>query len=113
LTAAYGQRRARWSCDAIPHRMLTHPQTKDSKMKRHKDAVAIQAGACNPLGIALSIVEACREIRAGNGFNGTDQITSDPAVRLMVHQLAFICKADDAYIGDEYSTLIETCEAAS
>jgi hypothetical protein len=79
-------------------------------MKRHSDAIAIQLGACNPSGIALSIVEACREIRAGNGYNGTAYITSDPAVRLMVHQLAFICKADDAYIADEYSALVEACE---
>jgi hypothetical protein len=81
-------------------------------MKRHLDAIAIQLGACNPSGIALSIVDACREIRAGNGFNGTDQITCDPAVRLMVHQLAFICKADDAHIDEVYGALIEECEAA-
>jgi dienelactone hydrolase len=79
-------------------------------MKRHSDAIAIQLGACNPSGIALSIVEACREIRAGSAYNGTADITSDPAVRLMVHQLAFICKADDAHIADEYSALIEACE---
>jgi hypothetical protein len=82
-------------------------------MKRHRDAIAIQHGACNPSGIALSIVEACREIRAGSGYNGTVDVTSDPAVRLMVHQLAFICRADDAYIADDYSTLIEACEVAS
>lgn len=59
--------------------------------KRHNDALAIQHGACNPSGIALSIVEACREIRAQSYYNGTKDITSDPAVRLMVHQLAYIC----------------------
>lgn len=59
--------------------------------KRHNDALAIQLGACNPSGIAHSIVAACAEIRAEPGYTGTAQITSDPAVRLMVHQLAFIC----------------------
>ena len=59
--------------------------------KRHSDAIAIQLGACNPSGIAHSIVSACQEIRAETGFTGTAQITSDPAIRLMVHQLAFIC----------------------
>jgi hypothetical protein len=58
--------------------------------RRHSDALAIQAGACNPSGIAHSIVAACAEIRAEPN-TGTAQITSDPAVRLMVHQLAFIC----------------------
>jgi len=54
--------------------------------KRHKDALAIQEGACNPSGIAHAIVNACRETREQNGSP-----SSDPAVRLMVHQLAFIC----------------------
>lgn len=59
-------------------------------MKRHSDALAIQGGACNPSGIALSIVAACNEIRSEPNA-GTVQITSDPAVKLMVHQLAYIC----------------------
>ena len=59
--------------------------------KRHSDALFIQEGACNPSAIALSIVEACRAMRADPDHKGTDEITSDPAVRLMVHQLGFIC----------------------
>jgi hypothetical protein len=55
-------------------------------MKRHRDALAIQDGACNPSGIAHSIVEACREVRDRGG-----NVTADPAIRLMVHQLAYIC----------------------
>ena len=31
--------------------------------KRHADALAIAAGACNPSGIASSIIDACQEIR--------------------------------------------------
>lgn len=59
--------------------------------KRHTDALAIQEGACNPSGIAHSIVEACQEIRAEPSYDGTNFITHDPAIRLMVHQLAYIC----------------------
>ena len=59
--------------------------------KRHDDALAIQKGACNPSGIAHSIINACWEIRAEPNHTGTDQIKNDPAVKLMVHQLAFIC----------------------
>lgn len=81
--------------------------------KRHKDAIAIQQGACNPSGIAHSIIEACSEIRAEPGHTGTKQITDDPAVRLMVHQLAFICRANDTDVGAEYGRLIAECERLS
>lgn len=65
--------------------------------QRHKDALAIIEGACNPSGIAYSIVEACQEIRGGPEYTGTAQITSDPAIRLMVYQLAYICKVSEEY----------------
>jgi hypothetical protein len=79
--------------------------------RRHSDALAIQAGAVNPSAIALMISEACREIGRQPGYSGTAQLTSDPAVRLMVHQLAFICKAnDDQLAGSVYAGLVTTCE---
>lgn len=77
--------------------------------KRHRDAIAIQGGACNPTAIALSIVDACREIE-----NGTDARTSDAAVRLMVHQLAYITRT--SAIDSEpatWSALMAECEAQS
>lgn len=57
--------------------------------KRHRDALAIQQGAVNPSGIAHSIVSACAEFRS----EGPTKVSlkDDPAIRLMVHQLAFIC----------------------
>jgi hypothetical protein len=57
--------------------------------KRHSDALAINEGACNPSGIAHSIVEACKEIRA-EPRSDTDKMQKDPALRLMVNQLSFI-----------------------
>jgi hypothetical protein len=56
--------------------------------KRQNDALAITSGACNPSGIAHAIIEACREVRDEHGTP-----TEDAAVRLMAHQLAWICKA--------------------
>lgn len=53
--------------------------------KRHSDALFIWAGACNPSGIARLIYEACGQVIRENG----DQRT-DPAVRLMVAQLAYL-----------------------
>jgi hypothetical protein len=80
-------------------------------VKRHRDAIAIQAGACNPSGIAHSIVEACAEIRALPDHTGTKQITGDPAVRLMVHQLAYICNV--AGLDDGYSEAVNECRLAA
>lgn len=53
--------------------------------KRHADALYIQCGACNPSGIANSIVEACAEVRKEGGAT-----VDDGAVRLMAHQLASV-----------------------
>jgi len=78
--------------------------------RRYSDALAIQQGACNPSGIALSIADACKEIRSEPGHTGTDQITSDPAVRLMVHQLAHLCRANDHQVaGTAYCELTQLC----
>lgn len=48
--------------------------------KRHIDA----------LGIAHAIIEACTEARLEPGFTGTQALCSDPAIRLMVNQLAYV-----------------------
>ncbi len=81
-------------------------------MKRHGDALAINEGACNPSGIALAIVEACREIRAQPDYNGTDQITHDPAVQLMVNQLAWICGISEFHDLAKYENAIGVCKLA-
>jgi hypothetical protein len=77
--------------------------------KRHADALMIQTGACNPSGIAHSIIEACREVRQERG-----DVCADPAVRLMVHQLAYICKAGDAALigGQMRARDYEACDRA-
>lgn len=81
--------------------------------KRHRDAIAIQQGACNPSGIALSIAEACKEARSEPGHGGTAALTSDPAIRLMVHQLAFICGvtsgANDMVNAPDYADCTRLC----
>jgi hypothetical protein len=72
---------------------------------RFRDALAIvDPGACNPSGIALSIVDACREIRE-HETSATTALCQDPAIRLMVYQLASICGVAgyslERYIADE------------
>jgi hypothetical protein len=70
---------------------------------RFRDALAIvDPGACNPSGIAQAIFDACREIRAHEPGKTT---ADDPAIRLMVYQLASVCKvasyALERFITDE------------
>jgi len=75
--------------------------------RRFNEALFIQMGACNPSGIAHAIVAACQEAR-DEGCTPSE----DAAVRLMVHQLAFICKVaeiDDGF--DVYRKLTEECRA--
>jgi hypothetical protein len=83
-------------------------------VKRHQDAIAIQAGACNPSSIAHSIVEACKEIRDTPAvrYSGK-QITDDPAVRLMVHQLAYICNVARLDDLTEYGQAVNECRLRS
>lgn len=83
--------------------------------KRHRDAVGVVLGACNPSGIAHSIVEACKEIREEKTFAGTASITEDPAIKLMVFQLAYICGlitgAEEFARAPYYRQCEEQCEA--
>lgn len=74
-------------------------------MSRHDDALLIQQGACNPAGIARTLVAACDECLA----EGVQQ-REDPAVRLIVHQLAYLCNVaeiDDKF--GEYGRLLAEC----
>ena len=55
---------------------------------RFWDAYMIQQGACNPSGIARSLVTACDQ--AMHDTQSTDGVRIDPAVRMTAHQLAFL-----------------------
>lgn len=80
--------------------------------KRHSDAIAIQCGACNPRAIVNSIIKALDEIRDGADYQGTASYTKDEAVRLMVHQLAFLCGVFEIDNDQSvYNDLIRICEA--
>jgi hypothetical protein len=82
-------------------------------MKRHNNALAIWAGACNPSAVALSIAEACQELRA-SGQGSTQTLCSDPAVRLMAYQLAYltgvISGAEEMAKGPNVSACVTLCE---
>ena len=80
-------------------------------MRRNVDALAIQEGACNPSGLCHAIINACQEIRE-SANPGTMALRDDPAIRLMVHQLAYLCNVRE--IDDEmdvYHKLTVECSA--
>ena len=74
---------------------------------RHTDALLIaETGACNPSGIAHTLHHACRQALA----EGAPQ-RSDPAVRLIGLQLAFLLDVGGVVDAGEYARLVETCRA--
>ena len=81
------------------------PETKRPHGSRFRDAlVIVNPGACNPSGIAHSIVDACREIREHEPLVDTGMIRQDPAIRLMTYQLAHLIaglSADDLVYGED------------
>jgi hypothetical protein len=82
--------------------------------KRYSDALEIVEGASDPSAIALAIADACHEARHEPNYTGNDQVTADPAIRLMVHQLAYLCRLQE--IEDNvpvYSGLIDACKAVA
>lgn len=80
--------------------------------KRHRDALLINEGACNPSGIAHAIVDACQELRAEPGYSGTDQMRRDPAIRLMVNQLNFLMHNGEMPMGD-WDDCVAACKGAT
>lgn len=80
-------------------------------LNRYAQALFIDyPGACNPIAIANQIVEAIKEVRNEPGFRGTASITGDPAVQLMVHQLAYITGMHDGGHSDNYNAALVACK---
>lgn len=78
-----------------------------TSQRRFQDAIFIQQGACNPAGIALSLHNACKECIA----EGVSQRT-DPAVRLIAHQLAYLLNVYHIENDPElYHQLMDECES--
>jgi len=77
-------------------------------MGRHKDALDIQqGGACNLIALSRVLVRAIDEVRAEGG--GSVAINTDPAVRLIIHQIAFLAQIGDANFTD-YDRCMTACE---
>jgi hypothetical protein len=76
---------------------------------RFRDAlVIINPGACNPSGVALSIADACREMREHENGD-TKCICEDSAIRLMAYQLAHLF----GVAGAQYDVVHYTADEAA
>ncbi|WP_133060349.1 hypothetical protein [Parendozoicomonas haliclonae] len=58
-----------------------------------KNAYFAQKGACNPYPLLNAVKEGIDELRDSNGYTGTEHALKDPALRLIVHQLAWLFKS--------------------
>ena len=84
--------------------MTTFPDLPDGYDRHHDALFIVDPGACNPAGVALAIHNACRQVIAEGG----DQRT-DPAIRLMTTQLAFLLNSYSDIPLTDYQTLLDTC----
>jgi hypothetical protein len=82
-------------------------------INRYAQALFISEGACNPIAIANQIVESIKEVREEPDFKGTASINEDPAIRLMVHQLAYITGMNDGAWSDNYNAAFLVCREKS
>lgn len=76
--------------------------------QRHKDALAINEGAVNPLAISRSLNEAFREVAAET--QSTKAQYDDAACRLILHQLAHLLGMTGGYDLTDYRRYVEECE---
>ena len=84
---------------------MSVPDALPPGFDRHADALAlVGGGACNPSGIALTLIHACRQVRD----EGAD-VRTDPAVRLIATQIAFVLNANSDT--DDYGALVAACRA--
>lgn len=75
---------------------------------RYKNALHIQQGACNTRAVAAALVEACDEVMAETA--STAATYNDPAIRMIVHQLAHLCKVDRIMDLSVYDSLQKACK---
>jgi hypothetical protein len=76
-------------------------------INRFDDAIGIQAGACNMSGVTRSLVRCINQCRAENV-----DVRSDAAIRMIVHQMAFLCgvgEIDNSF--EVYGELTKIIEA--
>lgn len=80
------------------------------KGNRFDDALEIQAGASNVLAIANALVRACHE---NSNEKGRTTYEDDAAIRLMIHQLAWLALQTDGISTEAYLHMKAMCHERS
>jgi hypothetical protein len=73
--------------------------------KRNQNAVTAQSGACNPIPMIRALQDGVEEMKAEDPEGYFGKVRHDPALRLIVHQLAFIMRVSDGTEVPDYSQL--------
>lgn len=77
-------------------------------MKRHRDALAIDGGACNPLPIGRAFQEALKE--AMDELQDTDAVWNDAAILLMTNLICHLVGIGAEVGFARYGEAREECE---
>jgi hypothetical protein len=75
--------------------------------KRHDDALYIDSGAVNPVAVTNTLSKHMAELWVET--HDMTKVKNDPAIKLMVHQLAFICGMSVNWDVLEYSAVVRAC----
>lgn len=76
--------------------------------KRNQSAVIATQGACNPFPLIRALHEGLDELKAEQPDADHPLIYADPALRLIVYQLAYLFRATDySLAGQEYARLLD------
>lgn len=69
--------------------------------KRNANAVCAQSGACNPIAVIRGLQQGVEELRAEQPDADHPTILQDPALRLIIHQLAYLFRVHDHTLSSE------------
>ena len=83
-------------------------RTGPDQSRYHDARLCMAAGPCNPTGVSMSVHQACVEAEA----EGIEPET-DPAIRMMMVQLATLTRAYSPLDADRIDELRTACEHAS
>lgn len=84
--------------------LAAHPVRPIVPGQRNKLAVGAQLGACNPIPLINGLKEGLDELRAENPNADHPAIFNDPALRLIVHQLAHLFQLGPDMSHEQYVT---------
>lgn len=81
-------------------------------MNRFKEALFIDAGAGNLTAITSTLLRMCKEVMKETQC--TERVWKDPAIRLVVHQMAHLTNVHDVISSiSKYTEVVDKCQALS